>query len=299
MADYIKTFATICQSDVLDAINDDTNITTPCVQIIDTDDGNMTFQFDSTISGAEETALDALLAGWSCPTIIKDNQANAFIDEQSYEGEESKIIDLPDWLSDVVIHVSDPAVVMTVGSSLISPKGTGWDPSSVSGTITQINNGVYTDLAYNNLVAGNTEGIILGIDMGSAVTINSMKRWDYSTAYYDKHWEFIGTNNSDGSGYEVIFEVEQKSPYLDPNPYEKAFSDKTYRYFGCRCSESFNASYTIVRELELYSGGSVQTVEQKLANSTDYGYSKISNTQIMITNLSENSRTLKVIVVGA
>lgn len=67
MAIVIKSYSTTCQSDLLDAINANSIITTQCVQIIDPQTTDLWFDFISTISGVEDIELDSILTGWSCP----------------------------------------------------------------------------------------------------------------------------------------------------------------------------------------------------------------------------------------
>jgi len=297
MATYIRTFATTCHGDLLEAINADGDITPECVQLVDTDDGNITFHFDATLSAGEETALDVLLAGWSCPVKPDNISALVFVDERVFGPEETKIIDLPQEYPHSVVHVMDPYVDELINSTLVSPAGTGWDPLKVSTVITSINNGVYADLVYNNSVSGNTTGVILGIDMGAPTTIRAMKRWDYSPTYYDTEWQFIGTNDSTGATYNVIFTHKQNTAYLDPHPFYLVFSPQTYRYFGVRCVKSFSSSYSIIRELELYTG-TVAQVERKLMGDVEYSYRMITPSQIQLTNLTLHERTLKTIIMG-
>ena len=67
MADYARNFSTPCTPDLVEDINLNPNISPTCVQIIDLGNGNSIFQFDATLSGAEETELDTTLTNWECP----------------------------------------------------------------------------------------------------------------------------------------------------------------------------------------------------------------------------------------
>ncbi len=68
MAFYVKAFTTTCPSELMDSINANGSITPELVQIINTGDGNSTFDFVSSLSGGEETELDNVLATWVCPS---------------------------------------------------------------------------------------------------------------------------------------------------------------------------------------------------------------------------------------
>lgn len=68
MAQYSRTFSTACPAALLDSINDNGTITPFCEQIIDLGNGTSIFDFAASLSGAEETELDSVLAGWSCPS---------------------------------------------------------------------------------------------------------------------------------------------------------------------------------------------------------------------------------------
>lgn len=240
--------------------------------------------------------------------------AYAYTETLAFTVDESKTITLPYAIPNMVVHVMDPAVTEIIGASLISPKGIGWDPGNVSTGEANINNGVLTDLCYNNSASGTPlEGIIYGIDMQTPTSISAMKRYDYSVSYYDINWEFIGTNDSlaakdtngrfthgvNGASWEVIFTASQNTNSTSTDPYFQSFSEKTYRYFGVRCLKSANATYSIISEMELYAGGTSQTVEKKLTVNTDYEYQKISDTQVSISNVSGVETTFKIIVMGS
>ena len=222
-----------------------------------------------------------------------------YVKELTYTAEEEKSIFLPYAMPDVVIHVLDPNREELINATLKSASGTGWDPGNVSTNEANINNGNLTDLTYNNSASGNTSGKILGIDLGTPTQVSAMKRYDYSASYYDTEWEFIGTNDLGGSPqtYTVIFTATQNSPNLNPDPYFRAFTPVTFRYYGWRCVTSYNATYTITSELELYEG-EVVNVEKELVKSTDYDYKIISSTEIVVKNLSSETKTLKTVVVG-
>lgn len=73
MAIVTKTFTTTCPGDLRDAINADGAISPECIQIVSEGGATTDFEFVSALSGAEDTALDALLAGWSCPVVTPDD----------------------------------------------------------------------------------------------------------------------------------------------------------------------------------------------------------------------------------
>lgn len=68
MAFVTKAFTTTCPAELLDALNADANIAPACLQIINTGDGNSTFEFASALSAGEDAYLDSFLAAWVCPT---------------------------------------------------------------------------------------------------------------------------------------------------------------------------------------------------------------------------------------
>lgn len=243
----------------------------------------------------EKDAVDAALNTVATTGL----DAEIFVDEQTYTAGETKTIILPNAIPNMVVHANDPVVSELTNSSLLSPAGTGWDPHNRSNSEGNLNNGSYSDLAYNNTSASNTSGFILGIDMGSPTTINAMKMWDYNTTYYNTAWEFIGTDDISGSpeNYTVIFTHAQSSAYLDPDPYLRTFTDQTFRYYGIRVVTSNNATYSIWRELELYTG-TLTDVEKELTKKTDFNVSKIDDTTVEITNLRATSQTIKVVIVG-
>ena len=223
--------------------------------------------------------------------------------EQYYELNETKMIDLSIYgeKSNITLNsIMDPKSSIVEDAELLSAAGsgpTGWDAKNKTTLENSINNGSYTDLVYNNSSPGNTSGIIIGIDMKVPTTINFMKRWDYSATYYDKVWEFIGTNDPSADEYTVIFKQEQESPFLDVSaPFEKSFSDVTFRYYGWRCVTSNNSTYTITRELEFFYGLH-KTVEKTLKYGDDYDFYVDENKKLYITNKG-TARTMKVILMG-
>ena len=65
-----KIFSTSCPNALLDAINESTDISQECLQMITLgNSGNVQFEFTSSLSTAENNALDALLASWTCPPV--------------------------------------------------------------------------------------------------------------------------------------------------------------------------------------------------------------------------------------
>ena len=64
-----KTFTTTCNGELLEAINSDGNIAPTLLQILNDAAAPTTtdFWFASALNGAEDTYLDGLLSGWSCP----------------------------------------------------------------------------------------------------------------------------------------------------------------------------------------------------------------------------------------
>ena len=69
MAQYQRTFATPCTSKLVESINEDGAITPVLTQLIDLGDGGTIFEFASDLDAGDVTALDAILAGWSCPVV--------------------------------------------------------------------------------------------------------------------------------------------------------------------------------------------------------------------------------------
>jgi len=257
---------------------------------------------------AQKDVVDAALLG------LPVREGQVYTDCQTYAHDEEKCIILPAPLTNMVVHVMDPNVQHLVGGTLLSPTGTGYDPGNVSTGELLINNGTLSDLCYNNSSTANTPGLVYGIDMGSSTPIMAMKRYDYSAAYYDTQWEFIGTNDdltgkdtggrfflggSPNVSWEVIFTKAQSEACLNPNPHVQAFTERVYRYYAVRCVTSSNATYSIISELELYGGGSMQTVEQKLSVNVDYEYSASDEYTVCIKNITGDTKELKVVVMGA
>ena len=246
------------------------------------------------MSQGEKDAVDAAL---EAAAAISVSEAHLYTNEQSFNVDQSIIITLPQSMPSTTVHVYDPSVQVLTGETLVSPAGTGWDPGNKGTGEANINNGNLGDLCYNNSATGNTSGVIFGIDMGAATAVSAMRRYDYNASYYDTEWEFIGTNDATGATYDVIFTATQTSANLNPNPYFRAFTEVSYRYYGYRCVTSFNATYTIISEMELMTG-TLATVEKELIKGTDYSYSKLTDTDIEIKNLTGEMRTLKTVVVG-
>lgn len=68
---YIRTFTTTCNTDLIDAINADVNITPLLLQIINdpvNSPGISDFWFDAPLTTTEEQTFDNILNTWSCPT---------------------------------------------------------------------------------------------------------------------------------------------------------------------------------------------------------------------------------------
>jgi len=261
-------------------------------------DTDVRIWFTDDLSSPEETTLDNIVATHTgiVPIVTMDQTCQYTHPTDSYTSNETKSIILPMAMKDVIVHIVDPAVGVLLNPTLVSASGTGWDPGNISTNEANINNGNLADLCYNNSSSGNTSGKILGIDMGSDTIINGVKKYDYSGTYFDTEWEFIGSDDSDASSYDVIFSMTQTSAMNNPNPSYNTFADQEYRYFGWRCVSSNNVTYSIVTELELFSG-TPATVEKELLLGTEFDYSIVSNTKIEVTNKG-SARDFKVIVRG-
>lgn len=248
------------------------------------------------MSGAEQTLVD----------FVDPFQGEIFAPQQyvrpaeSYMKNETKTIVLPVEINNPIVYGYCPDCLVLTNGNLVSPSGTGWDPGSKSTLEANINNGNFGDLVYNNSAAGNTSGIIFGIDMGAPTAITAMKKYDYSATYYDTEWEFIGTNDPTGATYDVIFTVTQDSARLAGNPTFETFPTENYQYFGYRCVSSNNASYTIVTELELYTG-TATLVEKEVGKAEEFEYFvvDVSNgtTTLHITN-KDKDRDIKLVIIG-
>ena len=247
------------------------------------------------MSQPEKDAVDAALA--AAAAVTAEPFGHMYTNQQSFNADQSIIITMPEDLPSMVAHVFDPMVQVLTGETLVSPAGVGWDPQNKSTGEANVNNGNYSDLFYNNSLTGNTAGTIFGIDMGAPTAVSAMRRYDYNASYYDTEWEFIGTNDATGATYTVIFTATQTSANLTPNPYFRAFSEQTFRYWGYRCVSSFNATYTIISEMELMTG-TLATVEKELVLGTDYSVNKLNDTQIEVKNLTGEARTFKTVVIG-
>jgi len=254
----------------------------------------------STVIEMTESEKDAVDDYGELDDVVPVQVVTIYIEEE-FAIDETKVIDLNQYgQSNLKLHAAfDPSVTILAKSSLLSADGSGpvgWDAGNVSTNEKSINNGSYTDLVYNNSVSGNTSGVILGIDMITPTKINYMKRWDYSSTYYDKVWEFIGTDDPTGKDYTVIFTQSQKGPYLDPTPFEKGFPEVVFRYYGWRCVTSNNSSYTISREMELYYGEN-EVVQKALKLDDDYEFYIDKKNQLHVTNKNVN-RTLRIVLMG-
>lgn len=64
-----KTFTTVCPGELKDAINANPSIGPNLEQIVYAGGATTDFYFASALSGPEDTELDSVLAGWSCPSI--------------------------------------------------------------------------------------------------------------------------------------------------------------------------------------------------------------------------------------
>lgn len=68
MTIYTRNFNTSCIDSLLIAINEDSSIDNVLDQIVqDTSAGTADFNFQGSLTSAEETSLDNILSGWSCP----------------------------------------------------------------------------------------------------------------------------------------------------------------------------------------------------------------------------------------
>lgn len=84
MAFITKAFTTTCPGDLIVAINGDPALNgAVCFQIIDTNDGNTTFEFDRPLTGPEDSALDSLLAGWTCPIEPPPGDGNETVNDSA------------------------------------------------------------------------------------------------------------------------------------------------------------------------------------------------------------------------
>ncbi len=219
---------------------------------------------------------------------------------ETFTASELKTITLPIPLVNASVYITDTSFTELSGETLLSASGSGpvgWDPGNRGNLEARINDGIFTNLVYNNTSQGSTAGYIIGIDMLTATTINQLMFIEHGTSYFNTSWEFIGTNVATAATYDVIESGTSSVPYLAANPYISSFSDQTYRYFGIRCVTSNNASFAILRELEL-SSGTTQTVERTLPELNNYIISKINDSTYEITNLKADVVTYNIMFIG-
>lgn len=87
MAQYTRTFSTVCPGMLLEAINENVGITPSCVQIVNYGTGDLIFDFDGSLSAGELTTLDGILASWECPTEDPGTPADETVVNDSEVGE--------------------------------------------------------------------------------------------------------------------------------------------------------------------------------------------------------------------
>jgi len=253
------------------------------------------------MSSAEKDAVDIALIAASTINISDDVMMHTFTD--TYAIGEVKSIILPSTLKNTAYAVLRPDVNKLIGNvTLLSASGsgpTGWDPTNRTTLENNINNGSFTDLVYNNSASGQTSGFINGIDMQTATTINSLTFWDYSSTYFNTSWEFIGTNDEDADTYDIITaHTQTMSKHVIDDPFNIVFTDQTYRYFGVRCVTSNHPSWSIHSEIQLHSG-TLGTVSDTLNHGEDFTITKISDTEIQVTNNIGVATTLTVTIMGS
>ena len=120
MAFYVRAFTTTCPGALIDSINDNVNITPTLIQIISTGDGNSTFDFTATLSGAEETEFDNVLAVWVCPAET-DPSPNP-VDNQNFDDTEPPAEDVI-WSSEQITNNFAPLTRTITGTKSVSGGG--------------------------------------------------------------------------------------------------------------------------------------------------------------------------------
>jgi len=253
------------------------------------------------MSVAEKEAVDLALIAENAINASDDVVMYTFTD--TYAIDEVKTIILPAPLNITAYSILRPGVNTIVGNrTLLSAAGsgpTGWEPTNRSTLENNINNGSMADLVYNNSAAGQTNGYIIGIDMQTPTTINSLTFWDYNPTYFNTSWEFIGTNDATAASYDIILARTQSiANNLIDDPFNVVFNDQTYRYYGIRCVTSNNSSWSIHSEIQLHSG-TLGTVTECLINGKDFIITQISDTEIEVTNAIGAATELIVSVMGS
>lgn len=81
MAYYTKTFTTECFSDLFDAVANNEAIAPGLIQLINAEGPDIIFEFDGSLSTAEEAELDSVLSSWTCPPPPEEETGSVVIND--------------------------------------------------------------------------------------------------------------------------------------------------------------------------------------------------------------------------
>lgn len=136
-----KTFTTTCLGELKDAINANVIITTNLEQIVYTGGADTDFYFASALSGPEDTELDSVLAGWSCPPAPPTNDEN--VDDAN--GPDSDTVWTSDKITTDFVNVSGDSMTgaLAVDATVTSDQLVIKHPSNVQQDVTIDPNGLF------------------------------------------------------------------------------------------------------------------------------------------------------------
>ncbi len=183
MAFYVRAFTTTCPGALIDSINDNVNITPTLVQIISTGDGNSTFDFTSTLSGAEETEFDNVLAAWSCPAET-DPSPNP-VENQNFD-DTAPPDELVIWSSEQITNTFVPLTRTITGDQSI----TGGGDLTADRTLTLVNDSASP--GNNKAYMTNGSGVKGWYDAASGTDVD------------EDHVIYVGKHGNDGNDGKTI-----------------------------------------------------------------------------------------------
>lgn len=138
---------TTCPNDLMEAINADVGITPTILQIVNVNGTSSIFEFDGDVDSAGASALDAILASWTCPA--NGETADGF---EVVDGTEEQATDDTLWSSEhIVQYVQDAIAAVSAG-----------DPNNVLGKTFSV------QFNHHSRSAKNTWLYLFGSDSGNS-----------------------------------------------------------------------------------------------------------------------------------
>lgn len=262
---------------------------------------NFSFEINNIVYGGSTTALRQVLID-EYPT-GNWNNLDAIVSTEASNANQFNVEDITIpangalTLSSVVQF---PTLSFWKLSNINAPKLTptaGFDPDNISTGEAGLIDGNYTNLVYNNSIAGSLNGKIFAVDLGTAQSVSAVTLYDWDSTSGATYMITDGdaVTSTDGTTWTTQVSFINKKFSINPGIQFVFPAVTTARYVGIRYTSGASSSYWALSELEAFgapSGGD-SYIPLGLENEFFTVNQTTNNFDIILTNKGTTPVVLK------